>query len=460
MDRAAPQLSQAGSKTVKELAVNSQDRSSVRSPWIVVALLTGAYLLSFIDRQILALLIEPIKADLAIGDFKFSLLTGLAFSMFFALAGLPLGWAADTFRRNRVIGIGILCWSLATIGSGLAASYGQLFVARVLVGIGEAALTPATYSLLADIIAPALLGRAIAIFSMGSQFGAAAAYLLGAALIKRLAAADFSVPLIDGLHAWQKIFVIVGLPGLVLAPIVLLFVRDPRESRATRQKFPLGAAWASLGAKRRFLIPHYAGFTAQAAVFFSMMAWLPAVVGRRLGLDAAGVGWTAGLLVLSVCPLGTLAAGWLTDRLDRRGQGDGPFQSAMLAAAIMIPAFIAVATLPPGPWLIGALGVVLFTAPWTLVLATVSLQRAIEPRLRAQTTALFLLIANLIGQTCSISLVAAGTDYLWHDPAMIHRSLALVCTAALLVSLVPLRIAWPRYRALIAERRAEEGSHD
>lgn len=437
--------------------VHGRNGDGTTSPgaWPVVALLTTAYLLSFIDRQVLALLIEPIKADLAIDDVRFSLLTGLAFSVFFAIAGLPLGWAADTFRRNRVIGAGILCWSLATIGSGLAAGYGQLFVARVLVGVGEAALTPATYSLLADLIAPAVLGRAIAVFSMGAQLGAACAYLLGGVLIKRLAATDFTVPLIDSLHAWQKLFVIVGLPGLVLAPAILLFVRDPRAGRPAASKLSMAQAWRKLGDRRAFLLTHYAGFTAQAAVFFCMMAWLPAVVGRRLGLDAAGVGWVAGLLVLVACPLGTLTAGWLSDRIVAGGRSDGPLRSALIGAAVMIPALLVVAFTPFKPLLLLALGIVLFVAPWPLVLATVSLQKTIEPYLRAQVTALFLLIANLVGQTCSISLVALGTEHLWGDPKMIHRSLALVCIAALLLSILPLRRAMPRYRALLDTRRQE-----
>jgi MFS family permease len=405
--------------------------------WFIVGLLTLAYLLSFVDRQILALLIEPIKADLAIDDLRFSFLTGLAFSVFFAIAGLPLGWASDTFRRNRVIGAGILCWSLATIGSGLADSYGHIFLARILVGVGEAALTPAAYSLLADVIAPAMLGRAIAVFSMGSQFGAATAYLLGGALIAKLSQSGVHMPFMDDMAVWKQLFVIVGLPGLALAPAILLFVRDPRE--APREgRISLGEAWRSLGSQRAFLLSHHAGFTALAATFFSIMAWLPAVLGRRMGLDPSHLGWTAGLVVLFCCPLGTLSAGWIADRLSITHGRQGPFRAALLGMAVMAPAMLIVILAGSGPWLIIGLGLALFVAPWPLVHASMTLQTAVPPRLRAQVTALFLLIANLIGQTGGVSLVALLTDKVFRDPALAHLSLALVCISGVLLAYLPI----------------------
>ena len=416
-----------------------------RSAWVVVGLLTGAYLLSFIDRQVLALLIEPIKATLAINDTRFSLLTGLAFSLFFAIAGVPLGWASDRFRRNRVISAGILCWSLATIASGFAQAFGQLFLARMLVGIGEAALTPATYSLLADLVAPGLLGRAIAVFSMGSQFGAAAAYLLGGALITHLAQSGFDVPGLEGLQPWQKLFALVGTPGLLLAPLILFLVRDPRGRAAGSEKPSLTQTWQALRPQRTFLLYHFAGFTLYSACFFSVMAWLPALIGRRFGLDPAEVGWHTGLLVLFASPLGTFAAGWLTDRMEAAGRPDATLRTALVGIALMFSAMVVIGLTPPGPLLMCALGVALFAAPWPLVLATTSLQRAVAPRLRAQTTALFLLVANLIGQTGSISLVGLITDHVWHDPAQIHRSLAMVCGPALALAVGPLLAARRRY---------------
>ncbi|EZP76594.1 Major facilitator superfamily protein [Novosphingobium resinovorum] len=431
-------------------AFSPQAAASVqtRGAWVIVGLLTLVYLLSYVDRQILALLIEPIKADLQIDDLRFSFLTGLAFSVFFAVAGVPLGWASDTFRRNRVIGAGILCWSLATIASGLADSYGHIFIARILVGVGEAALTPAAYSLIADIVAPAMLGRAIAVFSMGSQFGAATAYLLGGGLVAMLSRPGAGLPLFGDLAVWKQMFVIVGLPGLVLAPVILFGVRDPRRNTAA-DRVSLAAAWAQLKPQRAFLVRHYCGFTALAAAFFSIMAWLPAMLGRRLGLDAAHLGLTAGALVLVCCPLGTLTAGWLADRLSAAYGRSAPLRAAIIGMLVMVPAMVIIAVAGSGPMLMLGTAMALFVAPWPLVHASQSLQTSVPPRVRAQITALFLLIANLIGQTGGVSLVALLTDKVLRDPAKVHLSLAAVCIVAMLLAWQPLRSA----AALVREAR-------
>jgi MFS family permease len=405
--------------------------------WIIVGLLTTAYLLSFVDRQILALMIEPIKHDLQIDDLRFSFLTGLAFSVFFAVAGVPLGWASDTFARNRVIAGGVLCWSIATIGSGLAGSYGQIFVARILVGVGEAALTPAAYSLLADVVAPGMLGRAIAIFSMGSQFGSATAYIAGGAAIAELNRKGISLPGLDGHAVWQQIFVLVGLPGLLLAPLVLWAVRDPRQA-ASVKRLGIGAALRSSPELRPFMLCHFAGFTASAAAFFAISAWLPAVLGRRLHLDPAHLGLTAGLLVLLCCPLGTLTAGWIVDRMGTAYGSRAPFRAALFGMAGMLISMLIAGLVGGGPLLVAGLAGALFFAPWPLVLASLALQQAIPARLRAQVTALFLLVANLIGQTGGVSLVAVVTEKFWGDPVMIHRSLAMVCAAAAVLAFWPI----------------------
>ena len=141
--------------------------------WYVVLLLMVAYIFSFIDRQILALLVEQIKADLAISDTGFSLLSGFAFSLFYASMGVPIAYLADRFSRVRIIAAGIAFWSLATIACGLSRNFLQMFLARIGVGAGEAALTPATYSMLSDMFPRETLGRAIGTYSMGRSWEAA-----------------------------------------------------------------------------------------------------------------------------------------------------------------------------------------------------------------------------------------------------------------------------------------------
>lgn len=404
----------------------------------------AAYLLSFVDRQMLPLLVGPVQASLQIGDTQFSLLTGFAFSVFFALSGVPLGRMADRYPRNAVIGIGILIWCAATAACGLAASFGELFAARMFVGIGEAALTPAAYSLFADIFSRGRLGRAIGVFSLGSLFGSAVALLGGSALLEWLQSTP-SLPRIRG-EAWPVAFLIVAAPGLVLAPLVLWTAHDPRKgSKPATLSFAdlRGLLWE----RRRWLIAHAAGFTALAAPFFGLMAWLPALLARRFDETAVEAGRHAGILVLLASPLGTLAAAWTIDYLTRRGRQDAPILVGLGWSVGLLPALALVGIAPPGPALNACLLVALFFAPCPLVAATTALQRAVPETARAQTTALFLLIVNLFGQTPTVTAIGFGAEHLLGDPRLIHLSFAAVLTVAVLLSLAPLAAAARMSRA-------------
>lgn len=172
-----------------------------------------AYIFSFIDRQILALMIEPIKADLQLSDTQFSLLHGLAFSLFYAVMGLPLAYIADRFSRPKLISIGIIVWSLATATCGLSKNFIQLFLSRMAVGVGEAALSPAAYSMFSK----DKLGRAVGIYSIGAFLGGGIAFLVGGYVINLLKGVTLiEVPLLGALKAWQIAFLVVGLPGIII----------------------------------------------------------------------------------------------------------------------------------------------------------------------------------------------------------------------------------------------------
>lgn len=171
-----------------------------RYSWYVVVLCMVAYIFSFVDRQILSLMIEPIKADLQISDTQFSLLSGLAFSLFYAFMGLPIAYLADRSSRVRIIAIGVAFWSFATAACGLSKNFLQMFLARMSVGVGEAALTPATYSMLADLFPKEKLGRALGLYSMGAFLGGGLAFLVGGYVIEALR----DVPAIDLLWLGQE----------------------------------------------------------------------------------------------------------------------------------------------------------------------------------------------------------------------------------------------------------------
>lgn len=194
---------------------------------LLLAALTVAYTLSFADRQVLSLLVEPIKRDLHITDVQASLLQGLAFSLIYASAGIPIGLLADRLSRRNIVLLGVSVWSLMTMLCGFAGSFGQLFVGRFGVGIGEAALLPAAYSMLADSYAPDRLPRATSVFALGPAIGTGCAYILGSGVLSRL---DESGPVPLGplgvVRPWQAVFLLVGALGVV-AILMLAYVREP-----------------------------------------------------------------------------------------------------------------------------------------------------------------------------------------------------------------------------------------
>jgi MFS family permease len=202
--------------------------------WYVVIVLMVIYTLSFIDRQILAFLVGPIRADLQISDTAIGLLGGFAFAIFYTLLGLPMGWLADRKSRRGLIAIGLVFWSLMTALCSLARSFGTLFAARIGVGVGEATLTPAAFSLIADYFPREKLARALSVYSMGILIGSGLAFIVGGAVVQAMNGMPaLQVPVLGTMAPWRLTFLIVGLPGLAIA-LLLLTVREPVRRNVIR----------------------------------------------------------------------------------------------------------------------------------------------------------------------------------------------------------------------------------
>lgn len=201
---------------------NNNGYPSNLAAWTTVAILMVAYVLSFIDRQILNLLVGPIRRDLAISDTEMSLLMGLSFALFYTLCGIPLGRMADNRSRRGLILFGVLVWSAMTAACGLARSYWQFLTFRVGVGVGEAALSPAAYSLIADSFPRERRATAISVYSMGIYLGSGLAFLLGGLVIKFASAqGDVHLPLFGEVRPWQLIFLILGAAGVLFCLLLL-----------------------------------------------------------------------------------------------------------------------------------------------------------------------------------------------------------------------------------------------
>ncbi|WP_447920722.1 spinster family MFS transporter [Achromobacter aegrifaciens] len=421
--------------------------------WYVVVVCMLAYIFSFVDRQILALMIEPIKHDLQLSDTQFSLLHGLAFSLFYAFMGIPIALLADRYSRPKIIAIGVAFWSLATAACGLSRNFAQMFLARIGVGVGEAALSPATYSMLSDMFPREKLGRAVGIYSIGSFIGGGMAFLIGGYVIDLLKSVDTVVlPWIGAMRPWQITFFIVGLPGLLIALLILLTVRDPqrlglrRNAAGQVQKPTIKDTFRFLGRHRSTFFCHYLGFSFYAMVLFALLGWTPAFYMRKFGMSPVETGYMLGVVVLVANTAGVFCGGWLMDWLARRGYSDAPLRAGVIGAAGMaLPAVIF--TQVDSLWLsVGLLLPAMFFASFPMPTSTAAMQILPPNQIRAQVSALFLLISNLIGLGLGTTAVAVLTDRLFKSPAAVGQSMSVLVGAATVLCIALLAAGCKHYR--------------
>lgn len=273
-----------------------------------------AYLLSYIDRQILALLIGPIQSDLLLSDTQFACLNGLAFSLLYAILGFPLASMSDRYPRPPIIVGGVILWSLATMACGLCNSFWSLFLCRVLVGLGEAALAPAVYSYIADTVPRERLAGTLAFFFLGSFLGSGCAFLFGGWLLAFVQQHHFMI-----LHAWQICFMVVGLPGIFLGIIIALTVHEPSCRTVPARPATTSVAISFFRNHRTFFSLHMLGYTLLAVTLFSLFSWMPAQMMRIHHMSHTELGLTLGIIVIVAGCGGAFTSGRLIDILTKRG---------------------------------------------------------------------------------------------------------------------------------------------
>ena len=379
--------------------------------WLLVSLLTVAYVVSFVDRYILSLLVEPVKADLGLTDFQIGLLLGPAFGIFYATMGLPLGYLADRSRRTWIVSAGIAIWTVATALSGLTRSFAQMFIARVSVGVGEATLSPCAMSLIADSFPADRRGKPIALYSSAISVGAALAALLGAAVLTWAGTAEsLELPFVGSLAPWRTAFLIAAVPGIVLAPIFFL-LGEPARLGASAERAP-----RHLGHMLRHVGRHVPTYACFVAVFCYMTitayshGWLAVMFQRTYGWPVETYALANGLTLIVVGPASVMFAGWLSDRLTRRGQPDAPMRIALLGLFLSMPPGVV------GPLLDSAIAAFVVLSAFTVGAAFISsvgvtaLLQIVPPRIRAQTIALYYMTISLTGLFLGPSLVGLLND--------------------------------------------------
>ncbi|WP_425988028.1 spinster family MFS transporter [Brevundimonas sp. TWP2-3-2] len=420
--------------------------------WFAVAALMVAYTSSFIDRQILTLLVQPIRADLTITDTQFSLLAGIAFSLFYTVMGVPLARLADRGSRRWIIFWGIVVWSVMTVACGLANSFWALFAARIGVGIGEAALSPAAYSMISDYFPPRQRARALAVYSMAPYLGAGLALMIGGAVIDAIAQAGaMQLPFVGELAPWQQTFVLVGAPGLLIAALFII-VREPPRHGVTRSGVQAGVLKYMWSRKSTFYVLIMA-FSIFGMAGISYLAWAPAVLIRQHGMTPAEVGFAYGVVLLAAATPGVLVGGWMTDWLASKGRTDAPVRVAILALIASLPFAIAMPLMPTQGMAIAALAGFSFFAGVMNSLPATALQAVAPNQLRAQITAIYFLIGNLVSLGLGPTIVAAISDNFLGGGENIGLSLAIVSGVTIAIASFLLGRALKPFRDSVEEAR-------
>lgn len=408
--------------------------------WYVVGVLMVVYVFSFVDRQILSLLVGPIRRDLQISDTQMSLLMGFSFAVFYTFFGIPLGRLADGRSRRGLIAAGLTLWSLMTAACGIAQRFWHFALLRMGVGVGEAALSPAAYSLITDYFPRHRLATAISVYSMGIYIGSGAAYLLGGLIVGLAGGQElWHAPLIGEIRPWQVVFFVVGLPGLLLTPL-LLTIKEPlrRGVIQTRSadgslrttQTPLREVLAYLRGNWSTFACHNFGFALLSFSSYGSGAWIPAYLQRTYGVSARDAGVYYGTIVMVAGTLGIVFGGRVADWLAQRGHRDATLRTGLIAALVWTPTGVLYPLMPSAGLALLLIVPTVFFASMPFGCAPAAIQEIMPNTMRAQASAIYLFVVNLIGLGLGPTAVALTTDYVFKSDVSVRYSLLAVATIA------------------------------
>jgi MFS family permease len=430
----------------------NQSRASLRYAWYVVIVLTALYMLSFVDRTILSLLVGSIKRDLGISDTRIGLLQGLSFALFYTIMGLPLGRLADTRGRRNLIAACVIVWSLFTSACSAAKSFWSLFLTRIGVGVGEAGLSPAAYSLISDYFPPERLGVAISVYYMGVFLGSSLALLVGGVVVDTMARIHtVTLPLLGTIASWRVTFLIVGLPGLACALLVYT-IKEPlrrnmlRSAQGGVARLSFGQSvgqmrlrWQSLGGISLAMV-------FQSMANYALVSWGPTYFLRVHGWTAGQSGKAlAAILLIAGCG-GMYTGGRLSDHWQRRGLDEAPMRVMVLGAIFTLVLLPVGTLLADVRWTLAFLFAGVFALALPMGISAAALQRIFPNQVRGVVSALYLFILNIGGQSLGPLLPGVFNDYLFHNGRMIGYSLAITMGGAAILMLITLLAAYRHYR--------------
>ena len=411
-------------------AAHAQPWPSAGRAWYCVTLLGMTVLTLFGSVQVVGLLTQSIKHDLALSDTQVSLVVGLASALINALLSLPISRLVDRLSRRMIMGIGLLVVGVGSIFTAISSGFSQIFAARLFAGAGGAGNGPAAYSLLADYFPPAKLPRAIAFMNFGFTSGNGLALLLGGALIGVLAKlGSVTLPVFGELHGWQLVFLILAVPDLVLGVLLLTTMHEPvrrgRTMDSVGKAAPVGTVFRYLWTHRAAFGPMFGGL-ALNSLALGTLPWVAPFFERTHGWSPAQYGIIFGFVYLLIAPLGLTFGGLLAERWAKQGRDDANLRVVAVAALLHMP-FAILYPLMPTPYL--ALALLSLNTVLILIGAgpqNAALQVIVPNEMRGQVTALFLTIFTLIGFGVGPTVVALITDYVFNDESKLRYSIALM----------------------------------
>ena len=387
---------------------------SARAAWGLVLILAFCNALSFVDRQLIVLLTEPIRKDLGLSDTQLGLLQGTVFAFTYAFLAIPCATLSDRTVRTRVVGAGVLLWSAMTGFAGFARNFTMLAISRFGIAVGEATLNPATFSMLSDVFPPKKLALPLSLYAAGTVTGSAMAFLGGAALYKYVQEMG-GFTLFGYQHpAWQAVFLAVGLLGIAVAPI-LFFIREParRVVAQDKERVDFAEPFRFIWQERATTIPLFLGFGFNGMAANAINSWISSMLQRTHGFTVTEAGTAIGLVYLISGVSGNAFFGWLSDTLEQRGVNSAKLRVAAASLVLGSCANIYGPLSPTGTTAVGAFAVTIFAAGGVAGTISAALQTMTPNRLRATVSATYLFCFNIIGLGLGPVTVALVSDYIF-----------------------------------------------
>lgn len=407
-------------------------RWSAIYPWYVVGVLMIAYTFSFVDRQIMNLMIGPIRAAFSLSDTEVSLLIGFAFALFYGLMGIPLGRMADRVSRRNLIIVGLALWSMATMACGFVASFASLFFMRMMVGVGEAVLNPSAYSIISDTFSREKLAKAMSLYAVGINLGSGLAFIFGGSLMAlAVHVPDLGLSILSDREPWQIAIICAGAPGIVLIALIMTIKEPSRKGMLSGEAgavkaVPLRQVMGFIVERRATFIPFLSGGGLISIMGYAFLSWTPEYFIRSHNWTAAEVGIKFGLAILILSIIGIYTAGALADRYVARGKTDGYLRVLVWFNLLLTPWCILMPLMqdPLLAYLFVLPLALAFTCPYGVLPAAI---QVITPnQLRGQVSAFYMLCNNMIGLGFGPTIVALITDKVFQSDAALGYSLAIV----------------------------------